>query len=170
MLLDVSFFAGHVPALLICSVDIIALKILMTLPAVRMLGYSLRTAIISAFCLAQVGEFSFVLAKSALELELITNDAYQIFLASSIATMVMTPLLIGAAPAAASLVLDKFLNMSAQSCYMSLGCSEVIIHDHALTRSDESLSQNVLARSPLMSRQAVLDAEDLFKFVTHAVE
>ncbi len=108
MLLDVSFFAGHVPAVLLCAVAIIAIKILMTLPAVRMLGYSLRTAIISAFCLAQVGEFSFVLAKSALELELITNDAYQIFLASSIATMVMTPLLIGAAPAAASLVLDKF--------------------------------------------------------------
>lgn len=107
MLLDVRFFAGHVPVVLLCAAGIIAVKILMVLPAVRLLGYSMRTAIISAFCLAQVGEFSFVLANSALGLELLSRDAYQIFLASSIATMVLTPLLIGAAPAAASIVLKK---------------------------------------------------------------
>ncbi len=107
MLLDISFFAGHIPAVLLAAAAIICVKILMAVPAVLMLNYSLRTAIITAFCLAQVGEFSFVLANSALDLNLISENAYQIFLASSIVTMVLTPILISAAPKAAVRMLGK---------------------------------------------------------------
>lgn len=105
MLLDVGFFLSHFPVIALCAAAIIAAKILMTVPAVKILNYSMRTALLTAFCLAQVGEFSFVLAKSALGLELISNDAYQIFLASSILTMVLTPLLIGSAPRVAARIL-----------------------------------------------------------------
>lgn len=105
MLLDVRFFLSHLPIIALCAAAIIAAKILMTVPAVKILNYSMRTALLTAFCLAQVGEFSFVLAKSALGLELISNDAYQIFLAASILTMVLTPLLIGAAPRVAAKIL-----------------------------------------------------------------
>lgn len=98
MLLDVKFFLTHLPVISLCAAAIIIAKILMVVPAVRVLRYSMRTALLTAFSLAQVGEFSFVLAKSALGLNLISNDAYQIFLASSILTMVLTPLLIGVAP------------------------------------------------------------------------
>ena len=105
MLLDVNFFLSHLPIIALCAAAIIAAKILMTVPAVKILNYSMRTALLAAFCLAQVGEFSFVLAKSALGLELISNDAYQIFLASSILTMVLTPLLIGVAPRVAAGIL-----------------------------------------------------------------
>ncbi len=105
MLLDVNFFLSHLPIIALCAAAIIAAKILMTVPAVKILNYSMRTALLTAFCLAQVGEFSFVLAKSALGLELISNDAYQIFLASSILTMVLTPLLIGVAPRVAAGIL-----------------------------------------------------------------
>lgn len=105
MLLDVNFFLSHLPIIALRAAAIIAAKILMTVPAVKILNYSMRTALLTAFCLAQVGEFSFVLAKSALGLELISNDAYQIFLASSILTMVLTPLLIGVAPRVAAGIL-----------------------------------------------------------------
>lgn len=107
MLLNVGFFLSHIPVIALCAAGIIAAKILMAVPSVRVLKYSMRTALLAAFCLAQVGEFSFVLAKSALGLELISNDSYQIFLASSILTMVLTPLLIGVAPRAAGLVLKR---------------------------------------------------------------
>ena len=107
MLLDISFFARNIPIVLFVAAAIIAVKILMTMPAVFMLRYSLRTSIITAFCLAQVGEFSFVLANSALDLKLISNNAYQIFLASSIVTMVLTPLLINVAPMVAKRTLKK---------------------------------------------------------------
>ncbi len=107
MLLDVSFFLSHLPVIAMCAAAIIAAKILMAVPAVKMLNYSMRTALLAAFCLAQVGEFSFVLAKSALGLELISNDSYQIFLAASILTMILTPLLIGAAPRVAARILRR---------------------------------------------------------------
>ena len=107
MLLDVRFFLTHLPVIILCAAAIIAAKILMVVPAVRALRYSLRTALLASFSLAQVGEFSFVLAKSALGLELIGNDAYQIFLAASILTMVLTPLLIGIAPKVAGAVLKR---------------------------------------------------------------
>ena len=107
MLLDVKFFLTHLPVISLCAAAIILAKILMVVPAVRVLRYSMRTALLTAFSLAQVGEFSFVLAKSALGLELISNDAYQIFLASSILTMVLTPLLIGAAPRVTGKILKR---------------------------------------------------------------
>lgn len=107
MLLDVRFFLTHLPVISLCAAAIIIAKILMVVPAVRILNYSMRTALLAAFSLAQVGEFSFVLAKSALGLDLISNDAYQIFLASSILTMVLTPLLIGMAPKATGKILRR---------------------------------------------------------------
>ena len=107
MLLDVRFFAPHIPLVLLCAVGIILVKIAMAIPAVRILRYSMRTALLTGFSLAQVGEFSFVLARSALGLELISNDAYQVFLAASILTMVLTPFLLDAAPRAADLVLRR---------------------------------------------------------------
>lgn len=108
MLLDVQFFVMHIPAIAAAATAIIAVKILMTMPAVLTLNYSLRTALLVAFSLAQVGEFSFVLAKSALGLHLLDDSSYQIFLASSIFTMVLTPLLINIAPAAAHLFICRF--------------------------------------------------------------
>ena len=41
--------------------------------------------------LAQVGEFSFILAKVGLEQELLTKPDYQKFLAASILSMIATP-------------------------------------------------------------------------------
>ena len=107
MLLDIRFFLTHLPIISLCAAAIIIAKILMVVPAVRVLRYSMRTALLAAFSLAQVGEFSFVLAKSALGLELISNDAYQVFLASSILTMVLTPLLIGVAPKVTAKILRR---------------------------------------------------------------
>ena len=107
MLLDIGFFLPHLPVIALFTSAIIAAKILMAVPSVRLLNYSMRTAVLTAFSLAQVGEFSFVLAKSALGLNLISNDAYQLFLASSILTMVLTPLLIDIAPRATKKFLSR---------------------------------------------------------------
>ncbi len=107
MLLDVRFFASHIFLVLLCAAAIVLVKIAAVLPAIRLLRYSMRTALLTGFSLAQVGEFSFVLARSALGFELISNEAYQIFLAASILTMVLTPFLLDAAPRVAGFVLRK---------------------------------------------------------------
>ncbi|MGE3189390.1 MAG: cation:proton antiporter, partial [Vicinamibacterales bacterium] len=63
-------------------------------------GAPLRVAVTAAVVLAQVGEFSFVLGRSALEAGLVTNAEWQVLLAASVLTMMVTPTLIGLAPAA----------------------------------------------------------------------
>jgi len=73
-------------------------KAAVVLIIVRLLGYSLRVSTMAAVGLAQVGEFSFILAKAGLPQGLLTEADYQRFLAASILSMIATPFLIKAAP------------------------------------------------------------------------
>ena len=73
-------------------------KALLVFLAVRLLGYSLRISTMTAVGLAQIGEFSFILAKAGLPEGLLSDGDYQRFLAASILSMIATPFLIKAAP------------------------------------------------------------------------
>jgi CPA2 family monovalent cation:H+ antiporter-2 len=73
-------------------------KAAVVLVIVRLLGYSLRVSTMAAVGLAQVGEFSFILARAGLPQGLLTEADYQRFLAASILSMIATPFLIKAAP------------------------------------------------------------------------
>ena len=77
---------------------IIGIKILTGAFASAVLGMPARISIITGFALCQVGEFSFVLAKTGLKSGFIPDMVYQIFLASAIATMALTPFFMNAAP------------------------------------------------------------------------
>ena len=65
-----------------------------------MIGNSLRTSVITGLGLAQIGEFSFVLAVAGKASGLISEEFYQIFLSSSVVTMIITPFMLNAAPSA----------------------------------------------------------------------
>jgi len=73
-------------------------KAVLVLLVVRLLGHSLRVSTMAAVGLAQVGEFSFILARAGLPQGLLTEADYQRFLAASILSMIATPFLIKAAP------------------------------------------------------------------------
>ncbi len=98
MLLNLDFFISHIFIVLSIAALIFAIKLFTLVPVVKITGYSMRTAIISAFSMSQIGEFSFVLAGHALTLHLMDNDGYQTFLAASIITMTLTPYFINNAP------------------------------------------------------------------------
>ncbi len=108
MLLDIPFFFSNIILILCLAFIFILLKMLIVYPSVRILGYSPKTAVLVAFSLAQIGEFSFVLARSGLEYNLMTTDTYQIFLAASVLTMSLTPVFIAIAPKFANLVTERF--------------------------------------------------------------
>lgn len=97
MLLDVRVFASPVP-LLLGVVAMVGVKAVVAWGATLVLGYSFRVAVITGLCLAQIGEFSFVLAKQGKELGLIDGNVYQLFLAGAVITMILTPLLKALAP------------------------------------------------------------------------
>ncbi|MDQ3803945.1 MAG: cation:proton antiporter [Acidobacteriota bacterium] len=98
MLLSVSALAADLPTVLAWVGALVAGKALIALAAVRLLGYSLRVSAMAAVGLAQVGEFSFILAKAGVAGGLLPGADYQRFLAASILSMIAAPFLIKAAP------------------------------------------------------------------------
>jgi CPA2 family monovalent cation:H+ antiporter-2 len=83
-------------------VSILILKAAVVILTVRLLGYSSRIALVTGLALAQIGEFSFVLAGVGRASGLLPDDIFQIFLASSILTLLATPFLIQVSPALAA--------------------------------------------------------------------
>jgi monovalent cation:H+ antiporter-2, CPA2 family len=98
MLLSVPALAGDLPAVLLLTLALVAGKSLVVLAVVRGLGYSLRVATMAGIGLAQIGEFSFILARAGTAQGLLTDADYQRFLAASILSMIATPFLIRLAP------------------------------------------------------------------------
>ncbi len=76
---------------------IVLLKFITGAASSLIIGASLRTSVIAGLGLAQVGEFSFVLAVAGKSSGLISEAFYQIFLSSSVVTMIMTPFIINSA-------------------------------------------------------------------------
>lgn len=98
MLLSLSALAADVFTVLGWVGALTLGKALLVLAVVRFLGYSLRVSTMTALGLAQVGEFSFILAKAGLPQGLLSEVDYQRFLAASILSMIAAPFLIKAAP------------------------------------------------------------------------
>ena len=98
MLLSLSAFWADILIVLAWVGALTLGKALLVLAVVRLLGYSLRVSTMTALGLAQVGEFSFILAKAGLPQGLLSELDYQRFLAASILSMIAAPFLIKVAP------------------------------------------------------------------------
>lgn len=72
----------------------LAVKAIAGILAVKVMKLEWKTALAVGFSIAQIGEFSFVLAQSGLKYELISANNYQIFLAVSILLMSVTPFIV----------------------------------------------------------------------------
>lgn len=101
MLLDLAYVRAH-PLLVSGAVAaVLGLKVLTGVGAVWGLGVGLRTAVLGGLAVAQVGEFSFVLAQVGLDLALLDASLYQLFLSVAVTGMFATPFLVrGAGPLA----------------------------------------------------------------------
>lgn len=98
MLMNIGHMADNCLMIATAVTLIFGLKIITGISAALLSGTPLRPAIHAGLGLAQVGEFSFVLAIAGKASGLITDDFYQIFLSSSVVTMIMTPFVLKAAP------------------------------------------------------------------------
>lgn len=101
MLLDLSVAAVNLPAILSLGAAILVGKGLVAGGAVAALGLPSRTRILVGLGLAQVGEFSFLLMEVGRIHGLLGPETYQILLGAVVLTMLATPILVQAAPAAA---------------------------------------------------------------------
>ncbi len=98
MLLDVGFVADNLPLVLVTVLAVVAVKFQAAAVPTLLAGYPLRIAVLAGVALAQVGEFSFILADRGLDLGLLGPTAYKTFLAAAVLTVVLTPLLITLGP------------------------------------------------------------------------
>src|SRR6187397_1290695 len=96
MLLNIRFFFEHALLVLAVAAGVIVLKTLAGYAVVRFIRRSDRAGIIVGLGLAQVGEFSFVLASVAATLGLLVGNEYQVFLGAAIVTMLAAPFLVAA--------------------------------------------------------------------------
>jgi CPA2 family monovalent cation:H+ antiporter-2 len=105
MLLDLGFVLEQPLLVLLITVAVLAGKSIIVAVTSLLLGYPLRTAIISGLTLSQVGEFAFILASVGIGYALLSDAAEQMFLAVSVLTMAGTSFLIAGAPWVADFVL-----------------------------------------------------------------
>jgi CPA2 family monovalent cation:H+ antiporter-2 len=98
MLLSLGALAANIFVVILWVAGLIVVKALIALLVVRILGYSVRVATMTAIGLSQIGEFSFILAKTGVPEGLLSDIDYQLFLAASILSMIATPFLIKSAP------------------------------------------------------------------------
>lgn len=77
---------------------IFAIKFVTGAGAVLAVAIPPRSAVMAGVALAQVGEFSFILAQVGQENKLLTGAPYQVFLAVSVCSMIITPFLMQWSP------------------------------------------------------------------------
>ena len=98
MLMDMDYTTSHFRLTIQAFVIILVVKTVVTTLSVLMLKYPLKQALHVGLGLAQIGEFSFVMAGVGKAKELISMDQYQLFLSAAVLSMLSAPFLLMIAP------------------------------------------------------------------------
>jgi CPA2 family monovalent cation:H+ antiporter-2 len=101
MLLDLRYIGLHPWLVCAAASGVLLLKGLVATAVVLGLRRDLRTSLAAGAALAQVGEFSFILANVGLPLGLFQEDHYELFLSASVITILLAPLVIAVSRPAA---------------------------------------------------------------------
>jgi len=98
LLLSLSALVANFGFVLVLVVGLVVGKAMLIWAIIRVLGSPTRVAAMTGLGLAQIGEFSFVVARAGQPYGLLPESDYQTFLAASIISMLATPFLIGWSP------------------------------------------------------------------------
>jgi CPA2 family monovalent cation:H+ antiporter-2 len=98
MLIDPMFIWNNLELILGLVALVFVGKFLIITPLVRAFRYSLRTSLIVGLGLAQIGEFSFVLASKGQALGLVSRRVYLLLLGTTAVTLITTPFILRLVP------------------------------------------------------------------------
>ena len=96
MLLDPGYLLDNPLAIIAVVALVVVGKSLAAITIVAILGYPVRTGLTVGAGLAQVGEFSFILATAGVGLGLLPEEAYQLIVAGALISITLNPLVFGA--------------------------------------------------------------------------
>jgi CPA2 family monovalent cation:H+ antiporter-2 len=97
MFADPAWMLANWWAVLGVAAAIVVGKALIIWPIMRRFRFTHAHALATGICLAQVGEFSFVLAKAARG-SVLSEDAFSLIISATIVTLILTPYLVAGAP------------------------------------------------------------------------
>ena len=98
MLIDPVFLWNNLELILGLVALVFVGKFLIITPLVKLFRYPLKTAIITGLGLAQIGEFSFVLASEGQSLGLVSRQIYLLILGTTAVTLMLTPFVLRLVP------------------------------------------------------------------------
>lgn len=98
ILINPIFLWKNLPVILGLVVFVFVAKTIIITPIVLLFRYPLKTAIIAGLGLAQIGEFSFVLAGEGKKYQLISDNLYLLILGATAVTLALTPFILRAIP------------------------------------------------------------------------
>lgn len=101
LLLNINYVILNPTSFALTVIGVLLLKSIIIIMIVKAIHYPLRVAVLTGIALAQIGEFSFVISQAGMKYNFLSDDFYNAFIASSIFTMMLTPLLIKFAPGVA---------------------------------------------------------------------
>jgi CPA2 family monovalent cation:H+ antiporter-2 len=132
MLLDFGVLASQPLGVAALVLAILAGKTVFAALAGLMMRFPLRVAVLAGLGLAQVGEFSFVLAKLGDGLGLVGQTELRFFLAASVVTMIVTPVAVRLGPhvaagAARLAVLERLLGVRDAGAGPKPGLSDHVV-------------------------------------------
>ncbi len=133
-LADPAWTWQHWPLVLVVVAAIVIGKSAIVTGVALIFRSTIAHAVATGVCLAQVGEFSFVLAEIARENELIDADLFKLVIAATIGTLFLTPYLVAAAPALATLARRLSTRGAPTSTPQAPEASESVssLHDHVV--------------------------------------
>jgi len=91
MLIDFHIYAAYPVTIFATAAVILFGKSLISALAILILKYPLRTAAVSGLALGQVGEFSFIMAKTGVSAGVLSDDYYKFAVAVIVLTMAVAP-------------------------------------------------------------------------------
>jgi len=94
LLINLPFLVSNLPLVLLLSVSIILVKFLLVFLILFFLRFHLKTVVICALSLIQVGEFAFVLSRLGLHEGLININTHSLVVSVALITIFVTPFLI----------------------------------------------------------------------------
>jgi CPA2 family monovalent cation:H+ antiporter-2 len=98
MLIDPVFLWQNLELILSLVLLVLVGKFLIFTPLVKAFGYPWKTAVIAGVGLAQIGEFSFVLASEGQTMGIVSREVYLLLVGTTAVTLVVTPFLLGSIP------------------------------------------------------------------------
>ncbi|TNB48346.1 cation:proton antiporter [Martelella lutilitoris] len=91
LLIDLGFIWNNLLTVLLAAVGVVAAKSVLNVMLLRWTGSSAQTALVAGLSMAQVGEFSFVLAAAGLAAGALGEDLYRLVIAMTAISLLVSP-------------------------------------------------------------------------------